>query len=293
MHALLSLSVTLLARAEAGPAAEAAECRLRAMVQEGRAAWPELPLPDAVFVDHVAERAPPGPDLAAALSTLCAADLYLACACVRGVPGAIAAFDGALIVPIAPRLRHIDPSPSFADEVRQRVRERLLVSSDGAPPRLSEYAGRAALSLWVRTVALRIALNLRTRVGAPHAAEGAALDQAVGLDPEADYLKRRFQQEFREAFEASLSALAPQERTLLRMHFVDGLNLDRLGQAFQVNPSTISRRLAGLRQTLARQTRRLLQQRLHLRPSELDSLAGVVRSQLDHVVAGLLRQERE
>src|SRR5215467_5483967 len=66
--------------------------RLWALVAEGRAAWPDLPIAAKDVVEFVARQVTP--DLAdAALDGLRPADLYLACACARGVAAAIAAFD--------------------------------------------------------------------------------------------------------------------------------------------------------------------------------------------------------
>ena len=45
--------------------------------------------------------------------------------------------------------------------MRQRLRERLFVGSDGEPARLASYSGRGPLGTWVRIAAIRLALNLR------------------------------------------------------------------------------------------------------------------------------------
>jgi RNA polymerase sigma-70 factor (ECF subfamily) len=66
--------------------------RLWTLVAEGRAAWPDLAIEARMLVEFVARQLTS--ELAdAALDGLRPADLYLACACARGVNGAIAAFD--------------------------------------------------------------------------------------------------------------------------------------------------------------------------------------------------------
>src|SRR5947199_2918002 len=66
--------------------------RLWNLVAEGRAAWPDLAVAAKDLVEFVARQVTP--DLAeAALDGLRPADLYLACACARGIAGAVAAFD--------------------------------------------------------------------------------------------------------------------------------------------------------------------------------------------------------
>src|SRR5690242_9122677 len=66
--------------------------RLWTLVAEGRAAWPDFAIDARHLVEFVARQLTS--ELAdAALDGLRPADLYLACACARGAPGAIAAFD--------------------------------------------------------------------------------------------------------------------------------------------------------------------------------------------------------
>ncbi|MFP2932660.1 transcriptional regulator, partial [Pyxidicoccus sp. 3LG] len=57
---------------------------LASLYAAGRQAWPEVPLAEEDFLRHLAERLPPGDDVAGALAAVHAADLYLACACARG-----------------------------------------------------------------------------------------------------------------------------------------------------------------------------------------------------------------
>jgi RNA polymerase sigma-70 factor (ECF subfamily) len=54
-----------------------------------RAAWPALEVPPEEFARYLEARLDPEADV---LARLHVADLYLACACVRGQPAAIAAF---------------------------------------------------------------------------------------------------------------------------------------------------------------------------------------------------------
>src|SRR5687767_1036626 len=73
-----------------GPALEAA---LRAFLTAARQPWPEPLVDEDELLRHVAERIPPVDDPVVALQGLHAADLHLACACTRGEPRALAAFE--------------------------------------------------------------------------------------------------------------------------------------------------------------------------------------------------------
>src|SRR5262249_19474630 len=74
------------------------------------------------FGDHVLRVSPP-----AALEELFAADLYLALACARGSRDALARLDREHLGRVPKYVASIDSSRTFADEVIQRLRARVLV----------------------------------------------------------------------------------------------------------------------------------------------------------------------
>ena len=50
-------------------------------------------------------------------------------------------------------------TPPPLETLFQRLRTRVLVSEEGRPPRILDYAGRGSLDNWLRAGALRLALN--------------------------------------------------------------------------------------------------------------------------------------
>ena len=60
-------------------------------------------------------------------------------------------------------------------------------------------------------------------------------------DLELDFLKQRYQQDFKEAFILALRGLTVRERNLLRQRFIYGLSLDELGALYRVNRATTAR----------------------------------------------------
>ena len=84
--------------------------------------------------------------------------------------------------------------------------------------------------------------------------------------------------------------LPSSERALLRLHFLDGLNLERLGVVFQVSRATAGRMMLNARERLLQDTLALLSERLRLKPAELESLLGALRSKLDVSLQTLLRE---
>jgi RNA polymerase sigma-70 factor, ECF subfamily len=273
------------------------EEQLRGMLAGGRAAWPEVALPAPLFLRHLAERLPEAAPFRA-LPFVLVTDLYLACACVHGVPGALPAFEARFLSQVDNFLAHMTAerrdAGDLADEVRQALRERLLLSPAETAPKLAEYSGRGALLMWVRVAALRTALNLRRTEGRrrerPLEAEGQDLGAAlpIGEDPELAYLKGRYATEVADAVRAATAALPPQQRVILRLYWVEGQGTDRIAAAFRVNRSTVTRWLAASREAILGETRRRLMERLQLSPAEFESLVRVVRSRIDVSLRTLL-----
>lgn len=254
---------------------------IAALVARARRVWPALDVDEARFAAHVAARL--GDD-----GVPCVEDLYLACACLDGQPQALAEFDARYLSGVAHHLRRLDRSPAFADEVRQRLRERLFVPSEGEPPRLTGYSGRGPLATWVRIAAIRLALNLRRDDRDLSLAPGD--EPMIAGSPELLLLRHRYRADFNAAFVAAVAGLSVEQRHLLRLHFLDGVSLGRIAALHFVDKSTISRRLQIAREQLFVATERSLRARLALGDGEAASLIRLLRSQLGDVsVARLLR----
>jgi RNA polymerase sigma-70 factor (ECF subfamily) len=264
---------------------------LRRVVALAHAAWPGLRLPPATFLPYVAARLPPGRDPAASLGELHAGDLYLACACAAGREDALALFETHFLSEVASYLGREAATSDVAAEVRQLLRQRLFVAEGPAPPKIASYSGRGPLGGWLRMTAIRVARNLRrTEKGhRPIDGDGALQLRAPGRDPELAYLTRRYSREFRAAFQKVLAELGPDERTILRLYFLDGLTVRALGELYHVNASTVSRRIAQAREKIRAETRRLLAGQLAVGPAELDSVLRLVDTQLELSLPRLLK----
>jgi RNA polymerase sigma-70 factor (ECF subfamily) len=261
--------------------------RLWSLVAEGRAAWPDLPLDAKVLVEFVARHLTA--DLAdAALDGLRPADLYLACACAQGSTAAINAFDRDYMREVEIALARMRIAAPRVADVKQLVRQRLFVGggTSGAPTsagKISEYGGRGDLRRWVRSVAVRTCLNdLRKGkreilVDDDHLIAQHAISQD---DPEIEYMKRTYSNEFKVAFTEALTQLGPREQTLLRYHHVDGLNIDEIGAIYRVHRVTAFRWIEKAKEQLVKVTLDTLRTRLKLPADELDSVLRLIRSQI-------------
>jgi len=255
------------------------------VIDRARAAWPDLELDESGFAAHVEERREGGETAA-----LYAGDLWLAYGCARGSDEAVAAFDREVLSQTGLLLGRMQPTPQLIDDVRQALREKLLVAPPDGRPRIADYAGRGPLLAWVRVAAVRTALDLLRANGARGGGGDVEPDDLARDEdsPELDYLKERYRPQFKAAFQSALRALDAEQRNVLRLHVVEGLNIDEIGALFKVHRSTVARWIAAARAQVLAGARDRLRSELGLSAGEFDSLAGAVRSQLDLSVAKIL-----
>jgi RNA polymerase sigma-70 factor (ECF subfamily) len=211
-------------------------------------------------------------------------ELHLACACLRGDRAALMVFEQEYVGRIRPGLSRFAPQNDFADEVMQLVRHRLLLPPE---PRLASYAATGPLLTWLRVVSVRTALTLRRSV---QRANDELLAEHVLNVPRTDAsdLPR-----YRNALDVTVrkvfGELPLRERNLLRLHYLDGVSLDRLAVLYGVHRATIARWLADVRRRMLADVERDVGCHLKLSPSECRSVIGMLQSLLDASIANLLR----
>ncbi|MCE9669931.1 RNA polymerase subunit sigma-70 [Myxococcus stipitatus] len=269
-------------------AIEGLEALVLQHVDTARAAWPTLRLSPEDFARHLVRHLPVG-KAAEMLRVLHAADLYLACACTTGEPLALRAFEQHILRFIPARLGAL--SPSMVEEVLQVLRERLLVGSEQAPPRIGSYGGRGPLLTWVGITAARIAGELVERNGrevlVTEPPEAFARMLATG-NPEHEVLREDTRQLLGEVLRKVVATLPEQERALLRLHHFHGFTMDRLALMYGDSRSGVARKVAHARERLLKRVHAELATRMKQDPSTLESLLGLVRSQLDLSIQRML-----
>jgi RNA polymerase sigma-70 factor (ECF subfamily) len=257
------------------------EQALRDLLEQARSAWPMVGLPDAIFLRYLAERVGEGGDLATILRTLHAADLYLACGCSQGEPRAIAAFEEHYVAQIEAHLARSDALPTFSQELKQTLRERVLVAREGLLPRISSYNGRGPLGGWLRMVAARVAVDLRRKQKNEGTRPGSFAVPLPALDPELAYLKERYRREFEAALETAFRGLSAREGTIMRLHFLEAMPVSGIATMYHVSARTVQRWIVIAQANVLAETRRVLSEKLALSGAELDSLLGLVKSELN------------
>jgi RNA polymerase sigma-70 factor (ECF subfamily) len=271
-----------------------ADCTVLAeIVDHARAAWPTVDLATEHFIAHLADRLPDAADLESALRAMHTADLYLACACLRGDAGAVAAFDAHCLSVVDRALARLGIDGDAVNEVKQRLRRSLLVADDGQP-RIAGFAGRGDLRSWLRVLAIHEALAIARRAQRDIAAdEDRLVDLAcVGASPELEYFKRVYRREFEIAFREAVHSLSDRDRILVRQHFLDGVSVNDIGRLYRVHRATAGRWLDRARDALLAATRDRLMARLDVPPAELESILRLVLSQLEISLRPLFRHHR-
>lgn len=255
--------------------------------ERARAAHPTVDLDGDSFAHHLAHhllshlKRRPGADVSAVLGSIHSSDLYLALGCGLGDPAAIASFEASYLREAPAFVAHVGLAPNMRDEFLQTLRARILAPhADGA--KILRYSGQGPLGGWLRVSAVRLALTLRAQESRHSGdSDNAVAIASVEPDPELLLARQHSGQAFKTAFELALASIEPDERTALRMHYVDGLTLDQMGVACAVHRATAARWLASGRARLAALTRKNLRESLKLEQAEMESVLRLVDNDLE------------
>jgi RNA polymerase sigma-70 factor, ECF subfamily len=263
------------------------------LVKRARAAFPEFVVNPALFAQHLMSCAKAAG--AAGAASLHAEDLYLAFAAAHQDRRALMWVDQRYLAQVGQFIVHLRKPQSFVDEVRQRLRERMLFGAGGPPrrgPRILDYSGRGPLVAWLKVTAMRQALDLieSEKQHSPLNEEHEDDLLAATANPELVAIRQRHLPQFQEAFRAALASLDARERNLLRLYLVDGLNIGRIGEIFGKSRATIGRMVIDCRMKLLEETRSRLGVLTGASEGDVLSLIRVLQSQLDVSIGGFLRR---
>ena len=215
-------------------------------------------------------------------SDVYAADLLVAIGCLGNDPLALQIFEAEYVTDSRRALARLRLDPPTIEEIVQQVRAKILVGN-GSGPRLTSYSARGPLAGWVRAIAVHEAMSARRaelRRG-PHDGPSAIERMQIDAEPELAQLRAMYAVPFKAAFAEVLTGLAPRDRNVLRLVYVDGLTADQVGLAYGVHRVSVARWLQQIRASLFSRTKQLLSERLRLSPSEFESVTRMCLSQID------------
>ncbi|MEM9492834.1 MAG: hypothetical protein AAGC55_27040, partial [Myxococcota bacterium] len=191
------------------------EGQLRRLYDEGQQQWPQLTVDPIRFVAYVASHLQADRRADQALAAVRASDMYLTCSCADGDTTALHAFDERFIGEIDLALARMRLSAAQVDEVKQLVRQKLFVPSGERPGRIVDYSGRGDLRRWVRSIAVRTCLNQMRKGKRELPSQDDRVFDAMSSnddDPEIAYMKERYRNEFRQAFQKALAGLTDRQQ---------------------------------------------------------------------------------
>jgi RNA polymerase sigma-70 factor (ECF subfamily) len=214
-------------------------------------------------------------------------DLYLACAAGNGSRAAVRMIEERFIARLPARIRRLGAASENVGDILQTVRERLF---SGEVPRIRAYNGSGPLEQWIKVVAIRTAIDLHRSEKAIPRTEAAWLETVARPDGDASALMMKV--EYKREMEAAIRELVPQlsarDRSVLRLHVVEGVSIEKIAASYGVHRVTVARWVWTAGETLMDSLRARFREKFGIVPGEFDSLARLARSQLSVDLAGLL-----
>jgi RNA polymerase sigma-70 factor (ECF subfamily) len=223
-----------------------------------------------------------------------AEELYLTCALLDGDARALACFDAEYLA-VLDRVLARFADPMLVDDARQVLRARLLVrGDDGSEPRIAAYNGKGPLAKWIEVAATRTAISLRrTARDIPVDDRTIVALQGAGSDPQLAHLKHTYRAQFTDAWRRALRELDAADRTLLRLHLIDRLPVDRIGVLYGIHQTTAARRVRQVKERLGARVHETLAATLDVAADELASIVALIRSELDVTLGELLSTDAD
>lgn len=199
------------------------------------------------------------------------AELVLVEAAASGDSSAMAVLDQRFLIPAVARVARAHSHVDVGD-LTQAVRSRLYVGEGVV--RLRAWRGQGALSAWLRTIAIRMALD--SVVPNTPVADEAWLHAlgAATARPDTTSIDEQQWPILRAAFTEALRRLPRREKVALRLVVFQSLSTDQVARIFHVAPSTARRWIEGARTAVVSWVRQALT-RTHGWPnSQVESLIG-------------------
>jgi RNA polymerase sigma-70 factor (ECF subfamily) len=108
-------------------------------------------------------------------------------------------------------------------------------------------------------------------------------------DPERNYMKATFGRELKQALESALLALPPRDRTVLALHYIEGMSSSAIGKMYRVSGAAVRLWIKRSRESALVETRTRLSAQLAVNGTELESLMGLVDGDLELSISRCLK----
>ena len=151
----------------------------------------------------------------------------------------------------------------------------------GESPRILQYAGQGPLRAWLTVAATRALLKLKRAQRHDGGDDALLAERASGDDPELQYLKAKYREDFREAVADAITRLPAKSALVLKQSVVDGLSIDALASLHGTHRATCARWIAQAREELLTLVRTRFGERARVQGAELESVLRLLESNFD------------
>jgi RNA polymerase sigma-70 factor len=208
-------------------------------------------------------------------------DLFLASACVQGDRVAWECFAESFL-PLMRRFatgvcRNVEEREDLAQEIMT-----ALMAGVGAEQatRLAGYNGRGSLAGWLRVTVAHAAIDRLRRskrqISLEEMLERGSEPTAAGNGAlyyrEEEKMDSRWGPVLAELLAQEIERLAPRDRLLLGLYYLDGVPLKTIGRQFGVHEATASRWLDTLRRNIRKQVEKQLRKKYRMSSRDLRSV---------------------
>ncbi|MEW5978078.1 MAG: sigma-70 family RNA polymerase sigma factor [Acidobacteriota bacterium] len=226
-------------------------------------------------------------------------ELFLTTACAEGNGTAWDIFQERYKRPIEKIAHSVAPSYSVGREIAESLLSELFLPANlsrGGPSKISQYNGSGSLEGWLRVVVSRRTIDiLRDQArkvpledSSAGVSSGISRRSAAQTPPEADAKTASlwFEQSLNQAFER----LTVQERLVLKMYYLQNVNLKEIGRMLQVHESTVSRLIQRLNSQLRKDVEKQLRTAWGVKPSEVSHVIHLAYAHSEVDLSTMLRE---
>jgi RNA polymerase sigma-70 factor (ECF subfamily) len=254
---------------------------LQRLTERAESEWPHFRLERLAFRQRLMRDFEAWDDDIAVLLQLHVADLYLALACELGTSAAITSFATIHLAGLDMHLKRFRRSSLRVDDLRREMEDTLLFGKGDRPGRIGQYRGRGPLKNFVAATARNITLTmLRSERRRARNVDVLTETSMLSRIP-APIASARNESAVRDAVRSALLELDRRQRTVVRLHVVQGVTLTQIGRMLKVNQSTVSRTLDAALRFLQRKLRRELRDGCGMTESEMLSVIRDVRCTIE------------
>jgi len=217
------------------------------------------------------------------------ADLFLATACAAGDGPAWESFRRQYQLVIQAAALKTSKSSSEASELSVTLLTDLFLPhhSGSGENKIGQYHGLGSLEGWIKVVIHRMAIDqirFHQRDVSMEELEGelpakSSHDRTDELVEERDIHRAR--EMVSECLTTALQQLSTQEKLVLSLYYLEGVNLKGIGQFLKAHESTASRLLDRLKIQLQKSVHKQLQQRFKVRKREVSHLIELAQGHME------------